>query len=259
MAQDGPATTQPAAPSGIPAEKADALWQFGPLDISSMFELLQRGGPVVAILGVLSLIALTVIVYKACQFLVCGVGRAGNVEAALTDWLAGNRSAAMSRLAGRRSPTAQVVHHAMDAIARGMQLALIREDAERVALEKLAALRSHLRILESTSQLAPLLGLFGTVIGMVSAFQALQSSGAEADPAALAGGIWVALITTAVGLAIAIPTAFSLYWFEGRLDRETAHMEASLTSLFTARLSGQGPNLQADIIHHLPEQTSAAE
>ena len=96
-----------------------------------------------------------------------------------------------------------------------------------------------MRIIEATSQLAPLLGLFGTVIGMIEAFQTLQSAGSDADPAALAGGIWVALLTTAVGLAVAIPAAFMLYWFEGRIDRERSRIEIALTRLLTAKTSPQ--------------------
>ena len=92
-----------------------------------------------------------------------------------------------------------------------------------------------MRVLELTTQIAPLLGLFGTVLGMISAFQALQNAGAEADPAVLAGGIWVALMTTAVGLAIAIPAAFITAWFEGMIEGEKENMEATLTALFTGR------------------------
>jgi biopolymer transport protein ExbB len=122
----------------------------------------------------------------------------------------------------------------MISIGAAVPEATAREDGERVALEFLWQLRSHLRVLEATSQLAPLLGLFGTVAGMMSAFQALQSTGSDADPAALAGGIWVALITTAVGLAVAIPASFLLYWFEGRIERERSLIESSLTLVFTS-------------------------
>lgn len=67
---------------------------------------------------------------------------------------------------------------------------------------------------------APLLGLFGTVLGMISAFQALQEAGSQVDPSILAGGIWVALLTTAVGLAVAMPTSVVLSWLEARMDAD---------------------------------------
>lgn len=199
--------------------------------------LLTKGGPVVIILLVLSVVALTVALFKAWQFVWLNVGARRTIEAGVREWLEGHGARAMAYLAARRSPAAKVVAHAMYGRIANLPEALIREDAERMALEHLARLRQHLRVLEATAQLAPLLGLFGTVLGMIKAFQALQSAGAANDPAALAGGIWVALLTTAVGLAVAMPAAFVLYWFEGRIDRERATMESALTSLATNRLA----------------------
>ena len=60
-------------------------------------------------------------------------------------------------------------------------------------------LEGGFRLLDTIGQTAPLLGLFGTVLGMIDAFQALQEAGQAVDPSLLAGGIWVALLTTAAG------------------------------------------------------------
>ena len=81
------------------------------------------------------------------------------------------------------------------------------------------------------AQVAPLLGLFGTVLGMIEAFRALQEAGAQVDPSLLAGGIWVALLTTAAGLAVAMPTAMVLSWFEGRMDAERVTAERAIASV----------------------------
>jgi hypothetical protein len=85
--------------------------------------------------------------------------------------------------------------------------------------------RSGLRALELASTIGLLLGLLGTVTGMIAAFQALQEAGARADPATLAGGIWEALLTTAAGMAVAIPAQIALAWFEGVVDRLAAGAE----------------------------------
>ena len=80
------------------------------------------------------------------------------------------------------------------------------EDGKRLQAEaevRFARLEGGFRLLDSVAQLAPLLGLFGTVLGMIEAFQSLQDAGSQVDPSLLAGGIWVALLTTAVGLALA--------------------------------------------------------
>ena len=80
---------------------------------------------------------------------------------------------------------------------------------------------------------APLLGLLGTVVGMIDAFQALQEAGSRADPAALAGGIWEALLTTAAGMAVAIPAGVALTWFESIAARLQGDMETAATRVFT--------------------------
>ena len=91
---------------------------------------------------------------------------------------------------------------------------------EAEAEMRFARLERGFRYLDSVAQLAPLLGLFGTVLGMIEAFQALQDAGSQVDPSILAGGIWVALLTTAVGLVVAMPTSIVLNWFEARMDNE---------------------------------------
>lgn len=204
-------------------------------DIQSAYDVVEKGGPIVLILLALSLLATTVIVYKLVQFLWLRVGSGKQVEQALRLWIANRPEEAFAAASRSRSPSAISVTHGLRGLLSGVDESVVREDTERVALEELGNLRSYMRVLEATVQIAPLLGLFGTVIGMISAFQALQNAGSEADPAVLAGGIWVALLTTAVGLAVAIPVAFCNYWFEGRIERERDTTEAALTSLFTRR------------------------
>src|SRR5690606_10358075 len=93
----------------------------------------------------------------------------------------------------------------------------IEEEVQRIATERLHALQKGFRALDAVAQVAPLLGLFGTVLGMIEAFRQLQGAGSAVDPSLLAGGIWVALLTTAVGLAVAMPVSLVLTWFETRL------------------------------------------
>ena len=68
---------------------------------------------------------------------------------------------------------------------------------------------------------------------MIAAFQALQEAGGHTDPATLAGGIWEALLTTAAGMAVAIPAAAALTWFDSIADRVQAEMEDDATRIFT--------------------------
>lgn len=198
-------------------------------------ELVEKGGPVVMILLAMSVIAVTVTLVKLIQFTWFRVGSTSASERAINSWIGGRYQDAYAIASASSAPSANVLAHGMRGLLTGVDEATVREDAERVALEQLSGLRSYMRVLDATVQIAPLLGLFGTVLGMISAFQALQNAGSEADPTVLAGGIWVALLTTAVGLAVAIPMAFVNSWFEGRIEREKENIEGALTSLFTKR------------------------
>ena len=113
---------------------------------------------------------------------------------------------------------------------------LLKEEITRVAGLQLDGLRSGLRSLALIASLSPLIGLLGTVLGMINAFQALQDAGNRVDPSILSGGIWVALLTTAAGLIIAIPAAAAHNWMEGVVYRVQRAMEDSVTRVFTIQI-----------------------
>lgn len=219
-------------------------------DPQAGFEIIAKGGPVVLILIALSIIATTVIILKLVQFLWFRIGSNHQTERALRYWISMRPEDALAEASRSNTPSTVALAHGLRGLSNGVDERIVREDTERVALEQLGGLRSNMRVLEATVQIAPLLGLFGTVIGMISAFQALQSAGSEADPAVLAGGIWVALMTTAVGLAVAIPVAFFNYWLEGRIERERDNTEAALTSLFTRRATAP-PQASGSVGEHI--------
>jgi biopolymer transport protein ExbB len=97
---------------------------------------------------------------------------------------------------------------------------------ENVGLIEMAQLESGLVWLATVSNVAPLMGFLGTVIGMIAAFTAIQAAG-EVEPTLVAGGIKVALITTAAGLVIAIPVNIMHNYFVTRIDRLVLDMEES--------------------------------
>ncbi len=208
--------------------------------IGALQEIILRiadlGGPVVLILGALSALVLTVILYKMWQFSVAGVGRHKALHAAVIAWDRGDRAAARLHMERSRSYLRPVVAMAFDG----------QTDAARLEAEaemRFARLERGFRLLDSVAQLAPLLGLFGTVLGMISAFQALQAAGAQVDPSVLAGGIWVALLTTAVGLAVAMPTALMLSWFESRMDADRILAQGALRTILAPDVAKDAPSL----------------
>jgi len=196
---------------------------------AALREIVGLGGPVVAILIVMSVLTLAVTLYKLWQFAASGVGRHKVLSEALAAWDRGNRAAARERLSQSRSYLAPLVSAAMDAPTQpGLEGRL---DAE--AGLALSGLERGFRLLDTIAQLAPLLGLFGTVLGMIEAFQSLQAGGSSVDPSLLAGGIWVALLTTAVGLAVAMPTSMILTWLESRTAVERVFADKALRTVLT--------------------------
>ncbi|NHB77498.1 MotA/TolQ/ExbB proton channel family protein [Rhodobacter sp. M37P] len=187
-------------------------------------ELLMLGGPVIWLLTGLSVVALAVILFKLWQFWRAGLGRHAALEAALADWDAGQADKAQSATGRARSGLVPVLSAAL--ASDGSAAAAERVDA--MAEDAMARLEGGFRLLDAISQTAPLLGLFGTVLGMIEAFRAMQGAGAAVDPSVLAGGIWVALLTTAVGLAVAIPTGLMLTWFEARVAAERLWLAGAL-------------------------------
>lgn len=201
--------------------------------LTTAIDFLELGGPVVALLVVLSVLSFAIILLKFWQFWTLRVGRHGLVRKAMQLWSVNNRSKAHQSLIGHRGVLPALVARTMYLLdQRGEN----RADAEEVltaqALQSIHRLQSGFRALDSIAQIAPLLGLFGTVLGMIEAFQKLQGAGSSVDPSLLAGGIWVALLTTAVGLAVAMPTSLCLTYFESRVANERIEMEAALVELF---------------------------
>lgn len=202
--------------------------------IQAALDFLVLGGPAIWAIGALSVLAVALILWKVWRLALLGAWSKGKAQDAVAAFVAGRADEARAIVEGRRGVRSRVTAHAMAARA-SMAEADAREETTRFAKRALAEARSGLRGLELISTIAPLLGLLGTVLGMIAAFQALQVAGARADPATLAGGIWEALLTTAAGMAVAIPAATALTWFESIIDQLRLDMEDAATQIFTAR------------------------
>jgi len=210
---------------------------------ASLGAVAALGGPVVLLLIALSVLVLALVLAKLWQFRRAGLGRHDALVAALEAWDRGQERearamalAAPSHLGPLAALAMQSAPAAETGTGTGAEPAALRARLAGLASERVAGLSSGLRVLDSVAQVAPLLGLFGTVLGMIEAFRALQAAGPVIDPAALAGGIWVALLTTAVGLAVAMPTALVLTWFETRIAREAAFAERIIDTALCAGL-----------------------
>ncbi len=202
--------------------------------ISRLGVLFDLGGPVVMLLMAMSIIGVTIVLLKLWQFASLRLSDTRFVDPALELEAAGRVRQAREMLAANRSPVAHVMDVAIAGKhAPGYSNDLAREETTRIASRHLENLRSHLRGLEVIGALSPLLGLLGTVLGMIEAFRQLEAAGSRVDPALLSGGIWEALLTTAVGLSVAIPAVAMLTWLERRIERFKHVMEDAVTQVFT--------------------------
>jgi biopolymer transport protein ExbB len=199
-----------------------------------IIDFLQVGGPVVWILMGFSVVALTIVLLKLWQFSSLRAESLKTTNLALAQWRQNNVDAAFEALQPKR-PIDALVAYTMDSLVAGkMSAELIREEVERRAMNQLNQLRSFLRPLEVIATLSPLLGLLGTVLGMITAFQQMEGAGNQVDPSVLSGGIWQALLTTAVGLAVAIPVVTLQSWLERKVERIAHNMNDAVTQIFTS-------------------------
>lgn len=200
---------------------------------STLTTFLDQGGPVVWILLLFSVAALTIILVKGAQLwrpaLLTPVA-----DEALALLAEGKRSEALVLIHGRRCLRASLLSDALAVVAHEQLTSNEQKDeVTRLARLQLGRLGDWLRPLEVIAALSPLLGLFGTVLGMIEAFQALEAAGTQVNPSVLSGGIWVALLTTAVGLAVAMPVALAHSALERRLEVVAAHLGNDIERLFT--------------------------
>lgn len=187
-------------------------------------------------LAAMSVLMVTVVIFKILQFSRMGIGRHRETELILDDWLNGRPDEAQRKVVATKSSQARVLAAVMAGLrARPADPAYGEELARQAALVELAQMGSRMRLLEAVVQMAPMLGLLGTVIGMIDAFSNLALDQQMSDPRILAGGIWTALTTTAAGLAIALVAYFIGTWLEGRIEDERLSMEMLISAAIHGR------------------------
>lgn len=207
--------------------------------------LILKGGPIVGVLLILSIVALAVILVKLAQFYMAGIyASQGSLSKAIDPVLYlirdGKFSEAQSLLKKQRGPLARMVEGGLLAGWQNhRRINEIEEEIGRIGGNQLVAMQSYFRWLEIIGNVAPLLGLLGTVMGMITAFQQLEMAGSKVNPSLLAGGIWEALLTTEVGLMVAIPVVSVLNLLESRLDQYRQRMRDVSARLMSALHSGE--------------------
>ena len=107
----------------------------------------------------------------------------------------------------------------------------VRESLEEAGLLEVPRLENKLNLLATIAQIAPIMGLLGTVLGFINVFRDIQAQGLNAQSATLAGGVWEALVCTAFGLAIAIPSYAGYNYLVSRVNSIVLDMEKASTEI----------------------------
>lgn len=188
---------------------------------------LAKGGPVMVPLAVCSMLAATVMIER---FLALRRGDRGGEELIgqiRKAYRAGDGAEALAECERVGGPVGNVLAAGLRASLRGEP---VREAMEEQALADQRVLHRRLVVLDTVVTLAPLLGLLGTVLGMISAFRIISVSGTS-HPAGITGGVAEALIATASGLAIAIVCLIGYNWCRDKLRQITEEIELRATQL----------------------------
>ena len=208
----------------------------------SFNSLLSLGGPVVYILILLSIYALGVILYKFHKFHKVNYFKNNAIDSSIDLWVSDQRKEAYAQVNAMNHPESEVVSFMMYQLLKNKKFTVkdesdLKEEIVRLSDERINYYSSKLDSLQVIASIAPLLGLLGTVFGMIDAFQQMELAGKNVDPSVLSGGIWEALLTTAAGLSVAIPIVVAESYFRTLVNRLKSNLENSITRVSTAHLS----------------------
>jgi len=180
-----------------------------------MWHYFDIGGPLMYPLLLCSVVGSGVAIERAIFFLLKDRNEAVTAEKISQLIQNGNTAGALDLARSTEGPVAAVLAEGLS--YEGKSREMIDEVISRKGSAELNSFERHLDILELIARIAPLLGLLGTVLGLVEAFRSVAGAAGPINPAMLAGGIWEALLTTVFGLFIAIPCMVVYHIFDKRI------------------------------------------
>ena len=188
----------------------------------SGIELMGKGGIMMYPIFLASIIAFAIIIERLI-FFKKSKENPEDILQAIKDLVNNKRSRTLDSSQINEGPVSRML--AIGVEAQKDPLWKLEEKLAVNGREEIQGLRKNLRGLEVIATISPLMGLLGTVMGMVKAFNKVAQYKGQVDPSLLAGGIWEALLTTAAGLAIAIPIVIMLNYFERKVEAITILLE----------------------------------
>ncbi len=212
------------------------------LNLKEIWGFLQLGGPMSIPLLIASIFSLAVILEKIIFF----ASHRDNsfrlikrIEILVDE---GDILSALNELKGKKGPNAKLLstaltHHSEDPNR-------IREVLQAVGENEIKKMEKHIQILDVIAMISPLLGLLGTVLGIISSFNILGTAAGMAEPAQVSAGIAAALISTAIGLIIAIPTAIFYSYFANKVEKKAHELNLSMVDIIDVVTNRGEDNVQ---------------
>jgi len=188
-----------------------------------MIELLSKGGVIVVPILLCSVLAFAIFFERIIRFAKMRSRGSGLAEKIAEMFVTGDEQGALKTAEESDSPIGRVLARAMD--VKGDDREMLETVIVNAIDEEVRNLSSYVQALATIGNIAPLLGLLGTVIGMIKAFMVIQEMGGKVNAAVLAGGIWEAMLTTAIGLAVALPTMVAHSYLIAKIDQYEARLQ----------------------------------
>ena len=207
-----------------------------------MIDFFVKGGVLVIPILFCSVVALAIFLERVVRFTQMS-NRGAGLEINVTEQLKNGENKKAHEIAGGSdSPMGRVLTQAMEVKDHD------RETLETVIAhamdEEVRGLSRYLQVLATIGNIAPLLGLLGTVLGMIKAFMVIQEMGGKVNASVLAGGIWEAMMTTALGLAVALPTMVAHSYLLSCVDKYEARLQhGAVTFIKTVSSINDSPKI----------------
>lgn len=207
-----------------------------------MLAFLYKGGVLVIPILLCSVFALAIFLERLIRFSLLrkrGHGLAEKVAVCVKN---GQDEQARDLVQASNSPIASLLAQALE--VKDQRQETLEAILVHATEEEVRDLSRYLQALATIGNIAPLLGLLGTVVGMIKAFMIIQEMGGKVNAAVLAGGIWEAMLTTALGLAVALPTIIAHSYLVSKVNQYEAGLQRGAITFLKAVLSLEGARVQ---------------
>ncbi len=194
-----------------------------------MWDLIQKSGVFGYLIIICSVFAVAIIIERYIAFRKIKLKDPDFLIKIVDALNSGTIEKILPEIEASASPVAKLVYEIVKRHVRDGNGKESKEAIERtvrfIAEREVREMERFLPSLASIAQVSPLLGLLGTVVGMIKAFMVIQQYGGRVNAQVLAGGIWEAMLTTAMGLIVAIPAMLAYNYFNSRIDRIVGMMD----------------------------------